>query len=116
MGRNTAHCARSTPHSKRCGRSVGKASHGAVSYDVWTRTLKIDDIAVESDDPSAITLKAAQFVATGVASPAPGRFAADRIEITDGELAGLQLGQGGATHHLSNPENIHREFFRARPR
>jgi hypothetical protein len=84
--------------------SVGKASHGAVSYNVWTRTLKIDDIAVESDDPSATTLKAAQVVATGAASPAPGRIAANRIEITNGELAGLQLGQGGPRTTYRTPK------------
>jgi hypothetical protein len=75
--------------------SVGKASHGAVTFDVWNRTLKIADISIESDDPSAFTVKAAQFVASGIASPDSGRIAADRVEIIDGELGGLQVGPGG---------------------
>ncbi|MGZ5804422.1 MAG: hypothetical protein ACXWJT_09635 [Xanthobacteraceae bacterium] len=73
---------------------AGKATHGTVSYDVWRRTLKIADVAIESADSAAVKFTAAQILAKGASSPT-GRMEADRIEITNGEIAGLQLGRGG---------------------
>src|SRR5689334_23127835 len=60
--------------------STGKATHGAVSYDVWNRTLKIADVAIESTDPNAIKFKASQIFAKG-ASSSSGNMEAERIEI-----------------------------------
>jgi hypothetical protein len=84
--------------------SIGKASHGAVSYDVWTRTLKISDIVVQSNDPTPIVLKAAHLVATGLVSPMPGRFSTTRVDITNGELAGPQTGQPGTRTTYRAPQ------------
>jgi len=75
------------------GSAIGKASHGAVSYDLWTRTLKIADVLIESSDSPATVLKAGQIVATR-SSPSPDKFAAERLEIINSEISGLQFGDG----------------------
>jgi len=65
-----------------------KASHGPVSFDMWTRTVTIADIAGESAAQPPVTVKIGRFVATGVSQPGAGRFAADRIEATDVDMGG----------------------------
>lgn len=75
--------------------SFGKASYGAVSYDAWARTLKIEDVAVQSSDSDGTSLKASQVVIVGADELQPGRMAADRIDIANAEIAGLRLGSDG---------------------
>jgi len=71
----------------------GKASHGKVSFDPWSRTVTIADIAGESAAQSALVVKIASVTATGVSEKGDGtRFSADSIEASDLEVSG---GQGG---------------------
>ena len=41
-------------------RTGAKASRGAVSYDLWTRTLKVTDLSIQPADPAKGTLKIRQ--------------------------------------------------------
>lgn len=64
----------------------GKASHGKVSFDMRSRTLRIDDVATESATQPPVRVKIASVVASGVAQPDAGRFSADTIEAADLEI------------------------------
>ncbi|MCA6113505.1 hypothetical protein J6524_00980 [Bradyrhizobium sp. WSM 1738] len=64
----------------------GKAGHGKVSFDLRSRTLRIDDIATESAMQPPVRVKIASIVASGVGQPEAGRFSADAIEAIDLEL------------------------------
>jgi hypothetical protein len=68
--------------------SGAKASHGRVSFDLWSRTITVADIAGESAAQPPISVKIGRFTATGVSQPEAGRFSADRIEATDVDVAG----------------------------
>ncbi len=63
----------------------GKASHGKVSFDLWSRTAEVADIATESAQP-AVSVKIARLTLSGANQPAPERFTADRIEAADLEV------------------------------
>jgi hypothetical protein len=64
----------------------GKASHGKVSFDLKSRTLRIDDIATESATQPPLRMKIASVTASGVGQPDPARFSADTIEASDLEI------------------------------
>jgi hypothetical protein len=74
------------------GANGGKASHGKITFDLWSRTVAVADIAVESAAQPPVTLKIGQFSAVGARSEA-ARFAAERITATDVELAGTMAAQ-----------------------
>jgi hypothetical protein len=69
----------------------GKASHGKVSFDLKSRTLRIDDIATESATQPPLRMKIASVTASGVGQPDPARFSADTIEASDIEI-GANIG------------------------
>jgi hypothetical protein len=73
-------------------RTGAQASHGPASYDLWKRTLKVSDLSIRSGDPAKAALKVGQLVATGIANVDATKFSADRIDITDAEVTGLQAG------------------------
>lgn len=66
----------------------GKASHGKVSFDLKSRTLKIADIATESATQPPVSVKVASVTAIGVGQADAGRFSADGIEVSDIEISG----------------------------
>jgi len=68
--------------------SGATASHGKVTFDLWSRTITIADIAGEFTAEPPVSLKIGRVVAAGVSQPAEGRFAASRIELTDFEASG----------------------------
>ena len=70
----------------------GKASHGKITFDLWSRDVVVADIAVESAAPRPVTLKIGQFTALGAKTDA-GRFSADRITASDVEVAGTFAAQ-----------------------
>jgi hypothetical protein len=69
----------------------GKASHGKVSFDLWSRTVAIADIATESAVQPAVRLKIASLTVSGASQPDPARFSADTIEAAD-----IEIGAGTA--------------------
>ncbi|WP_213286173.1 hypothetical protein [Bradyrhizobium sp. sGM-13] len=66
--------------------SGGKASHGKVSFDLKSRTLRVEDIATESASQPPVRVKVASINASGVGRPDATRFSADAIEAIDLEI------------------------------
>src|SRR5215217_3253525 len=54
--------------------SGAKASHGKVSFDLWSRTITVSDIAGESAAQPPVTVKIAGFMAAGVSQQESGKF------------------------------------------
>ncbi len=75
--------------------SGGKASHGKVSFDARSRTVRIADIATESATQPPVSVKIASVTAAGVGQPDTGRFSADSIEASDVEIGGSIGGAAG---------------------
>jgi hypothetical protein len=73
--------------------SGAKASHGKVSFDLWSRTITVSDIAGESAAQPPVTVKIARFMAEGVNQQETGRFSASRVEATDVDVAGTMAQQ-----------------------
>ncbi|UFS92826.1 hypothetical protein LPJ38_22750 [Bradyrhizobium daqingense] len=65
----------------------GKASHGKVSFEFTTRTLTIEDIAIEPAQPQLANVRVAKVTAVGVRQPDEARFSADTIEASGVEVA-----------------------------
>lgn len=65
----------------------GKASHGKIGFDLASRTLTIEDIAVEPGQQSQMHVKIANVRASGVRQGDEGQFAADVIEVSGIEFA-----------------------------
>ena len=61
----------------------GKASHGKVSFDLPSRTVRIADITSESAAQPPMRVKIASLTALGASRPDAARLAADTIEATD---------------------------------
>jgi hypothetical protein len=70
----------------------GKATHGKVSFDLKSRTLRIDEIATESATQPPVHVKIASVTASGVGQPGAARFSADTIEASDIEIGGSLAG------------------------
>ncbi|MDH2340830.1 hypothetical protein [Bradyrhizobium sp. SSUT77] len=70
----------------------GKASHGKVEFDVMSRTLTIEDIAVTPSGEQQAQIKIAGIKGTGVRLIDATRFSADSIDITGFELALGEIG------------------------
>jgi hypothetical protein len=62
--------------------SGGKASHGKVTFDMWSRRITVADMVAESAAEPQLGVKIASLTASGVNQPDPSRFSADRIEVT----------------------------------
>lgn len=82
--------------------SGGKASHGKVSFDLRSRTLRIADIATESATQPPARLKIASLTASGVGQPDAGRFSAETIEASDMEIGSSIAGptDGNVTYKI----------------
>ncbi|MCK1276265.1 hypothetical protein IVB46_13675 [Bradyrhizobium sp. 61] len=67
--------------------SGGKASHGKITFELATRTLTIEDIAVTPGNLPQTQIKIAGIKGTGVCLIDDIRFSADSIDITGVEVA-----------------------------
>src|SRR3954451_18354057 len=63
------------------------ASHGAVQFDLASKTITITDIFFKPKGDQSPTLKIGRFVASNIDQPDAKRFTAGRIEIADSEFA-----------------------------
>src|SRR5437016_5051666 len=72
--------------------SGAKASHGKIAFDLWSRTVTVADIAGEFTAQPPASLKIGRVTASGVSQRDAGRFAADRIDAANVEVAGA-IGQ-----------------------
>ena len=88
----------------------GKVSHGKVSFDLWSRTVGVADIATESAVQPAVAVKIANLTVLGASQPAPERFSADRIEAADVEIA-ARTQPGALASQLQSAANRHQELF-----
>ena len=88
----------------------GKASHGEVSFDLRSRTLKIADIAAESATQPPVQMKIASVVATGAGQPEAGRFAADSIEVSDIEIDANIAGPTGGKLTYKVPRFVVKDY------
>ena len=88
----------------------GKASHGKVSFDLWSRTVEVADFATESAAQSPVSVKIAKLTVLGPSQPAPERFSADSIDATDIEV-GHQRGEPGRlANQLQGATPCHQEL------
>jgi hypothetical protein len=80
----------------------GKASHGKVSFDLRSRTLRIDDISTESATQPPVSVKIASVTASGIGQPDAGRFSADAIDASDIEIGSSLAGptEGKLTYRM----------------
>lgn len=81
----------------------GKASHGKVSFDARSRTVRIADIATETASQPPVSVKIASITATGVGQPEAGRFSADNVEASDVEIGGSIGGAAGGRMSYKMP-------------
>ncbi|WP_194387664.1 hypothetical protein [Bradyrhizobium sp. CCBAU 51765] len=72
----------------------GKARHGKITFELATRTLTIEDIAVDPGTPSQGHVKIGAFRSTGVRQTGETRFAADGIDISGVEIGLDEVGPG----------------------
>jgi hypothetical protein len=88
----------------------GKASHGKVSFDLKSRTLRIDDIAAESATQPPVRLKVASLTASGIGQPDAGRFSADSIETSDIEISVNIAGPAGGSLSYKVPRVVMKDY------
>jgi len=72
----------------------GKASHGEVAFDPWTRTLTVADITGESAAQPPVTVRIANFTATGINQADSTRLTTSSIEARDVEIGARMVAQG----------------------
>ena len=68
--------------------SGAKASHGKITFELWTRTVTSADIAGEFTAQPPVSVKIGRVVATGASQETAGRFAASRIDASNVEVTG----------------------------
>jgi hypothetical protein len=72
-----------------------KATHGKVSFDLFSRTITVADILGELAAQPPVSLKIGRFTAAGVGQPDASRFSADTIEAENVEVVGTMAAQAG---------------------
>jgi hypothetical protein len=73
--------------------SGGKASHGKIAFDLMTRTLTTEDVAVDPSQQPQAHVKIADIKAVGVRQLDETRFAAESVELSGLEFAMEDVGQ-----------------------
>lgn len=66
----------------------GKASHGRISFDLWSRKLEIADVKTETTSNPALTVNIGRITASNLSQPDATRVTADSIEISNIEVEG----------------------------
>ena len=72
-----------------------KATHGKVSFDLFSRTITVADIAGETAVQPPLSVKIGSFKASGVSQPDASRFTADTIDVENLEAVGTMAAQAG---------------------
>jgi hypothetical protein len=70
-----------------------KATHGKVSFDLFSRTITVTDIAGETTAQPPVSVKIGSFKASGVGQPDGSRFTADTIDVENVEVVGTIAAQ-----------------------
>jgi hypothetical protein len=72
-----------------------KATYGKVSFDLFSRTITVADIAGETAAQPPVSVKIGSFKASGVSQPDASRFTADTIDAENVEVIGTMAAQAG---------------------
>jgi hypothetical protein len=88
----------------------GKASHGKVSFDLKSRTIRIADIATESATQPPVSVTIAAVTAAGVSQPDAARFSADSIEATGLEVSFGIAGPTGGRVTYKAPQIVMKDY------
>ena len=88
----------------------GKASHGKVSFDLKSRTLKIADIAVDTATEPPVSVKIAGVTAASLSQPDTARFSADSIEATGLEVSVGIAGPTGGRITYKTPQIVMKDY------
>ena len=88
----------------------GKASHGKIAFDLPTRTLTIEDIAVTPGKAPQAQIRIASIKGTGVRQIDETRFSADGIDITGLEVALDQIGAAKLKVAYKIPQLVMRDY------
>ena len=88
----------------------GKASHGKVSFDLKSRTVRIADIATESATQPPVSVTIAAVTAAGVSQPDTARFSADSIEATGLEVSVGIAGPTGGRVTYKTPKIVMKDY------
>ncbi|WFU68997.1 hypothetical protein [Bradyrhizobium sp. CB2312] len=90
--------------------SGGKASHGKIGFDLMSRTLTIEDIAVVPGNEPQAQIKIAGIKGTGVRQIDETRFSADGIDITGLEVALDRIGPAKLKASYKVPQLTMRDY------
>jgi hypothetical protein len=88
----------------------GKASHGKVSFDLKSRTLRIADIAVDTATEPPVSVKIAGVTAAGLSQPDTARFSADSLEATGLEVSVGIVGPTGGRITYKTPQIVMKDY------
>ncbi|MET3906653.1 hypothetical protein ABID59_000984 [Bradyrhizobium sp. S3.3.6] len=88
----------------------GKASHSKVEFDLMSRTLTIEDIAVTPGNQPQAQVKIAGIKGTGVRQIDDTRISADSIDITGFEVALDQIGPAKVKASYKVPQLTMRDY------
>ena len=88
----------------------GKASHGKISFDLLSRTVKITDLAAQSAAQPPVGVKIATLTASGLSQQDAARFSADAIEATDIEIGGAVATQPALSLSYKVPRIIVKDY------
>ncbi|MDE5441858.1 hypothetical protein GWG65_10420 [Bradyrhizobium sp. CSA207] len=88
----------------------GKASHGKIAFDVMSRTLTVEDIAVTPGSESQAQIKIAGIKGTGVRLLEEARLSADSIDIAGLELALGEIGPAKLKGSYKIPQLTMRDY------
>ncbi|MET4215840.1 hypothetical protein ABIB00_001027 [Bradyrhizobium sp. LB14.3] len=88
----------------------GKASHGKVAFELTSRTLTIEDIAVEPAKQPQAHVKIAAIKGVGIRQVEETRFAADSIDISGFEVTLDEVGPGKLKVSYKVPQLTMRDY------
>ncbi|MCK1718648.1 hypothetical protein [Bradyrhizobium sp. 141] len=95
---------------ERIRSSGGKASHGKIGFELATRTLTIEDIAIAPGEPPQAQIKIAGIKGTGVRLIDDNNFSADSIDVTGFEVALDQVGAAKLKASYKIPQLTLRDY------
>ncbi|MCJ9703267.1 MULTISPECIES: hypothetical protein [unclassified Bradyrhizobium] len=95
---------------ERIRSSGGKASHGKIGFELATRTLTIEDIAIAPGEPPQAQIKIAGIKGTGVRLIDDSSFSADSIDVTGFEVALDQVGAAKLKASYKIPQLTLRDY------
>ncbi len=90
--------------------SGGKASHGKIAFDLPTRTLTIEDIAVTPGKAPQAQIRIAAIKGTGIRQIDETRFSAAAIDITGFEVTVDQIGAAKLKVAYKIPQLVVRDY------